>query len=134
MSKLAVQAHFVTFFSPGTFVAEETSRPIKSWDIETARLMAGKIVERYDAIPYAFQFSTRGRNASDLDSKTIAESPMYFLPHCKVETLEEVEKRNAKDEEILRYNMRTNHYDRIIVTTKGWKLTLPLSDKDVVLK
>jgi len=26
-----IQKHFVTFYSPGTFVAETTEKPIKSW-------------------------------------------------------------------------------------------------------
>jgi len=58
---------------------------------------------------------------------------MYYLPHCKVETIEEIEARNLPDERILRSNMRGNGYKRVIVTTKGWKWTQPLYDTDVVL-
>lgn len=28
-----MEAHFVTFFSPGTFVAEDTTKPIDSWNL-----------------------------------------------------------------------------------------------------
>ena len=45
--------HFVTFYSPGSFVAETTTREIESWDIRKAQEMADKISERYDATPYA---------------------------------------------------------------------------------
>lgn len=124
--------HFVTFLSPGTFVAETTEKPIDSWDVKKAQKMAHDIEERYGATPYGFRFTTRSRTDADLDSKVTATSGMYFLGG-KIETLAEVEARNDPKEEILRSNMRGNGYDRIIVNDNSWRSTQPLRDGDTVL-
>ena len=124
--------HFVTFYSPGTFVAEQNVEAIDSWDVKEAQKRAKKVKQRYGATPYAFQFSTRSRGPDDLDSKVSERSPMYFV-NCKVETLAEVVKRNDPKEQILRSNMRNNGYDRIAITTKGWKWTQPVKADDVIL-
>lgn len=130
MSK--VEQHFVTFYSPGTFVAEMTEKPIASWDTDEAMKMAAGIKERYGATPYGFSFTTRGRTDDELDSHVTAKSGMYYIGGI-VETLEEVEARNNPDEHILRSNMRCNHYDRIWRSTEGWSWTQPLNADDVVL-
>lgn len=127
-----MQQHFVTFYSPGTFVAENTTKPIDSWNVDDAVAMAALITERHGAKPYGFRFTTRGRGPDDLDSKEIAKSPMHYIGG-KVETLEEVEARNDPSESILRTNMRGNGYKRIWSTTSVWQWTQPLSDDDVVL-
>ena len=100
-----MRKHFVTFYSPGTFVAEETTKPIESWDPDEALRMAASIEERYDATPYGFRFSTRARTDEMLDSRVVATSGMYFFD-VKVETLEEIE-ANPEGREILRDNMKT---------------------------
>ena len=69
-----MKKHFVTFYSPGTFVAEQTTKPIDSWDVELAVSMSGEIKERYGALPYGFQFSTRERGENDLDSHEVETS------------------------------------------------------------
>jgi hypothetical protein len=89
-----IEKHFVTFYSPGTFVAETTEKPIDSWDIETAKKMAAKITERHGAHPYGFRFSTRSRKDDELDSKVTKTSGRYYL-NCKVVTLAEI--KNRKD-------------------------------------
>ncbi len=127
-----VSQHFVTFYSPGSFVAEETTKPVDSWDIEAAKQMAMTVLQRYNATPYGFRFYTRGRGPQDLDSKEIATSPFYWLGG-KIETLAEVEARNDPKERILRENMRCNRWDRIITNTNSWRWTQPLRDTDVVL-
>ena len=127
-----VQQHFVTFFSPGTFGAETTTKPIDHWDIDNAVAISSMIEERHGARPYGFRFTTRGRGPADLDSKQIAQSPMYYIGG-KVETREEVEARNDPKEEILRFNMRCNDYERIWTSTTGYKWTQPLNDDDVVV-
>ena len=128
-----MERHFVQFFSPGTLVAETTTLDIDSWDIEKALEMASAVKERYEATPYGFRFLTRSRNDDDLDSKVSAKSPMYYLPHCKVETLDEVKARNDPSERILRSNMENNGYSRIVTTTEGWSWTMPLGEEDIVL-
>lgn len=129
---MGLKKHFVTFYSPGTFVAEDDTMPIDGWDVEKAVEMARSITQRYNATPYGFQFTTRARNDEELDSKIVQKSPMYYLGG-KVETLEEVEARNDPDERTLLANMRGNGYDRIIVNTNSWKWTQPLHDDDIVL-
>jgi len=129
-----MQAHFVTFLSPGTFMAEDSTKPIDVWDVEKAQKMAEAVTERYGAVPYAFYFTTRARGPKDLDSKVTKQSVTYYLPHCRVETLAEVKKRNDPKEEILRSNMECNGYKKVVTTTKGWRWTQPFKDGDVLLK
>jgi|SRR5579872_800893 len=127
-----MQQHFVTFYSPGTFVAESSTEPIESWDVETAKTLAKGIKERHGATPYGFRFTTRGRSNDDLDSSVIDTSPMYYLGGT-VETLEEVKNRATGDERILVANMEGNGYEKIITSTNSWRWTQPLQPTDVVL-
>jgi hypothetical protein len=129
-----MKRHYVTFMSPGTFMAESSTKQVESWDVEAAKKMAEGIEERHAAIPYCFYFSTQERGAAEWEPKQTAKSPTYYLPHCKIETLEEIEARNDPKEKILRSNMRGNGWNRVVVTTKGWRWTQPLNDDDVVLK
>lgn len=128
-----MKAHFVTFYSPGTFVAEETTKPIDEWDVAEARAMAAKITERYHAHPYGFVFTTRERRDNDLDSKEVARSGIYYLSHCKVFTLDEIKARNDPNDRILIANMEGNRWDRVVRATQGWQWTQPLHKNDVVL-
>ena len=127
-----MQKHFVTFYSPGTFVHETTTKEIASWDVEQAKVMARDVVERYAAKPFGFQFTTRSRGPDDFDSSETARSPFYYLGG-KVYTLVEIEARNDPDEKILRSNMRSNGYDRVIVNENSYRSTHPLNEGDVVL-
>ena len=129
---ITTQQHFVTFYSPGTFVAETTAKPIDAWDVEVAKGMAAEITERHGARPYGFRFTTRGRGPADLDSREIDRSPFYYIKG-KIETLADVEARADPKESILLSNMRCNGYDRIITSVEGWKWTQPLADDDIVL-
>ena len=127
-----MEKHFVTFFSPGTFVAETTEKPIPAWDVDAAVEIARTISERHGAKPYGFQFSTRTRADDDLDSKVSERSAMYYLGG-RIETREEVEARNDPTEVVLRSNMRGNDIKRIVINENSWKWTQPLTDRDVVL-
>jgi hypothetical protein len=134
MSKqIAVSQHFVRFFSPGTFVAETSDKPIDSWDVEAAKKMARQITERHGATPYGFQFVTMGRGDNDLNSRELDRSPMYYLGG-KVETLAEVKARATDRDRILISNMEGNGYERIVTTINGYKWTQPLRPDDVVLE
>lgn len=129
----AVQQHYVVFYSPGTFVAEQTSKPVAGWNVETAVEIARGIQERHGSVPYGFCFVTRGRQADDLDSKEIARSCFYWLGGV-IETLAEVKARNDPKDKILISNMEVNDYARIITNTNSWKWTQPLNDGDIVLE
>jgi hypothetical protein len=133
MSEVVIRKHFVSFLSPGVLVHEETTKPIESWDPVVAKEMAHEISERHGVKPFGFRFFTRERGAEELDSRVTKRSGMYFLGG-KIETLEEVEARNADDEKILRSNMRCNGIKRIITNTNSWKIVQPLEDDDVVLQ
>ena len=131
---MTVEQHFVTFYSPGTFVSEETTKPIDAWDVEKAKALTRTITERYSATPYGFQFTTRSRTDEELDSRVVARSPMYWLGG-KVETLEELKARaTSADDRILVENMESNGWDRIITNTNSWRWTQPLRPDDVVLE
>lgn len=97
-----MKKHFVTFYSPGTFVAEMRTKAIGAWDVEEAKRMALTVKERYNAVPFGFQFSTRERSDSELDSRVV--SSMYYLGG-KIETLEEVKARATADDRILISNI-----------------------------
>ena len=127
-----MKQQFVTFLSPGTFVHEDTTKPIESWDVEKAKEMARDIKERHGATPFAFYFTTRTRADDELDSKRVAKSCKYYLGG-KIETLADVEARNDPKEDILRSNMRCNGWDQIITNTNSWEVTQPLNADDVVL-
>lgn len=127
-----MKAHFVHFLSPGTFVEEQTSKPIESWDVEAAVKMARDIHERHGAVPYGFRFSTRERGAEDLDSKETARSATYYLGG-EVRTLAEVEAAALPSERILRDNMRINQWDLVVTNRNSWSWTQPLLPGDVVL-
>lgn len=128
-----MKRHFVTFFSPGTFFAEQSEFPIDSWDVEEAKEMSKSVKERHGAAPYGFCFSTRERGPDDLDSQVTESSNMYYI-NCKVETLAELIVRNDPREAILRSNMEGNGWDKIVTTTKGFRWTQPLKEGDVVLE
>jgi hypothetical protein len=127
-----VEKHFVTFYSPGTFVAETTAKQIDSWDVNAAVEMAHKVTERYGATPYGFRFSTRTRGPDDLDSVESACSPMHYLGG-KVETLDEVKARATDKDQMLIANMEGNGWNRIITNDNSWRFTQPLHDDDIVL-
>jgi hypothetical protein len=126
-----MEAHFVTFLSPGTFVFEETTKPIESWDAEKASEMARDIKERHGAKPFAFEFSTRARKDDELDSKVVNRSGRYYLGG-RVMTLDEVKSEMPK-EQILIGNMECNEWDRIVVNTNSYRTIQPLNDDDTVL-
>lgn len=126
-----MKAHFVTFLSPGTFVHEETTKPIESWDIKEAVNMSKKITERHAAKPFAFVFTTRHRGEKELDSKVVKSNGRYFLGG-KVLTLSDVEKQMPK-ETILISNMRCNGIKKVVVNDNSWRSVHPLEKDDVVL-
>jgi len=127
-----MKKYFVTFYSPGTLFSESSTEEIHAWDCVCASEMAHGIAERCGATPYGFRFTTRERGPSDFDSKETKRSGMYFLGG-KIETIDEIRQRNDPDEKILLSNMEGNGFDKIIVNTNSWKITLPFEEDDVLL-
>ncbi len=126
-----MKKRYVTFYSPGTMVAETTTKCVANWDVDKAVEMMPDIEERHGARPYGFRFTTKKRGLRDFEPKEIDRSPMYYV-NCVVQTLEEVEAEHGKNA-ILAQNMRTNGWDSIVTTTKGWGWSQPLRETDVVL-
>jgi len=127
-----MKKHFVTFLSPGTFVSEQSTKPISSWDVAKAKKMAHSITERYNATPYGFYFSTRERKASDLDSKETKRSGIHYLGG-KILTAKQVLAGKDPKEKILRSNVEINKIKRIIVNDNSWRFTAEFRDDDVLL-
>ncbi len=124
--------HFVTFYSPGTFCSETSTRPVTAWNTDEAVALVHDIKERHGATPFGFRFTTRERGEADLDSKETKSSAMYYLGGI-VETLEQVKARAAPEDSILVSNMEINKYNRIITNTNSYKFTIALNDDDIVL-
>ncbi len=127
-----MKKHFVIFFSPGTFMAEQTEKPIDEWDVQAATEMARKIKERYRATPYGFCFTTRERKEEELDSQEIKRSGMYYLGG-KILTVEDLKARNDPKETILISNMECNQWEKIVENCNSWKWVQPLRKDDTVL-
>lgn len=127
-----LEKHFVTFYSPGTFFDEETTKEISSWDINIARELAKNVTERYNARPFGFQFSTRIRGDEDFDSYETNRSPMYYL-NATILTKDELIAKNDPKNEILLTNMEHNKWDRVITGIAGFRWAKPLHDNDIIL-
>lgn len=132
LGKAVVVKNFVHFFSPGTFVSEESVKEIDSWDVDQAVEMSKSITERHGAKPFAFSFSRRVNDGTELDSKETVRSGYYYLGG-EVLTLEGIIARNDPEDETLIWSMKTNGYDRVIVNRKSYVSTMPLMDSDTVL-
>lgn len=126
-----IKQDFVVFYSPGTFMSEETRKPIDSWNVEKAMEMAHDITERHGATPHGFRFVTY-ENKGTLNSEQTAKSNFYWLGG-RIETLAEIEQRNDPSERILRSNMQSNGYDKVVVNDNSYRFTGPLMEGDVVL-
>lgn len=129
---MKMQRNFVTFYSPGTFLAEESTYPIDTWDTNAAVELARSVKERYNARPFGFKFTTRSRGDAELDSAVSATSCFYWLGG-RVETIADVEARGDPSDKILLSNMRGNGYEKIVVNTNSAKWTQPLGKGDIIL-
>ena len=109
------EQHYVHFLSPGSFLHEETIKPISSWDVPIACEMAKTIQERHSATPFCFYFETR----IGPDSKRERTSPRYYLGG-EVETYMEIFLRDDPKEGILRHNMSNIAYSRKLVNFKNF--------------
>ncbi len=140
MNASTIVSHRVTFLSPGTFVAEQSSCPADSWDVAAAVNKSADVVERYGAKPYAFYFTT-SLSAPDVpdglggflkvEARETARSGLHFLGGT-VLTVADVEARNDPREEILLSNMRGNRWV-VVENVNSWKSVNPFGERDVVV-
>ena len=136
-----MRKHKVTFYSPGTFMSESSSFDIDSWDTAKAVEMSEKIIERYNAKPYGFVFTTIlvHEDVPDgeggflhVESKKVKESGIHFLGG-RLETYTEVVNRNDPKEEILRSNMRGNEQWIVCINTNSFRSTMPFDEEDCIV-
>ncbi len=125
-----MRKHYVTFESPGTMFSESTTRPIAEWDVRVAVGMAETVLERYNAKPYGFYFSTRlavdpvpdGEGGFlAVEEKEVARSGLHYLGG-RLRTLDDVRADNKEKERILRTNMECN--DKGFMKLIGKRVTL----------
>ena len=133
MNPITVKQNYVTFLSPGSFLPEERTRTIGTWNVNEATKLAEDVEEHYGATPHSFYFSTRGRGNQDMDSRELSRSGMYYL-HAKIESLQEIRERDDPADKILIKNMEGNEWDRVVVNKKGHRWVQPLMEGDVVLE
>lgn len=124
--------HFVTFYSPGTFLMETDQREIEAWDVDAAVELAKSIDQRYGARPHSFKFSTSHRAEDDWQPKIVEESPLYILGGT-VKAIADLEAENDPSNEIAIANMRRNGIERVVDNRNSYKSMLPLRDGDVLL-
>lgn len=137
----ASRKHFVTFLSPGTFVAEDTTKPIKAWDPVKAVQMAGEVVERYGARPYGFYFTTclaadpipDGEGGTlKVEPKEVSRSGMHFLGG-EVFTVDDIKGRGNPKDRVLISNMEGNGWWTVVQNDNSWRSTQPFKEGDVIL-
>lgn len=127
-----VTQHFVEFHSPGTLVAETTSLPIDSYDVNKAVEMAKSVTARYNARPFGFRFITRERGDDDLDSH-VSETSCFYHLGGKIRTLKELQAKGDPRDETLISNMECNGWERVVENTNSWRWMSLFDDSDVIL-
>jgi hypothetical protein len=127
--------HRVTFYSPGTFFDEDTTKPIAAWDPVEAAKMATDIRERHGARPYGFQFSTvivhsgipDGEGGTlKAEAKSVGRSGMFYITG-KIQTYDEASGST------LRSNMKYNDWPIVVETTNGYRHAGIFHAKDVIV-
>jgi hypothetical protein len=109
----------VTFYSPGTFVAEYREIHTLMTDPNEIKLLGQEIVERHGAKPHSFTIEG--------DPKT------YWFGKNKVIAYADIP--DTKENEVLRWNMQFNQWSHIIENSNSWKFTAPYNpEKDVILE
>lgn len=133
---VTVRKHYVTFYSPGTFFPETTTKPIEDWDTKIAVEMSKHITERYNARPHSFKFTTQleAEPISDgeggmlkVEPKEVEKSGLFFIGGT-LRNFDEVKKKNDPKESILRSNMECNRMWVIIENCNSWRFTGEFSE------
>ena len=128
---------YVTFYSPGSFVSESSTKKISKFDTKLAAKMAKTVEERHGAKPYGFIFHeqeegnlTTGKRRFKIEPKETYKSGTYFLGG-KILTLESIP--DIEQNSILKSNIKNNGYKAVVENTNSWKITLPFTENDVLL-
>lgn len=127
-----MEKHYVSFYSPGTFISECTSKEIDSWDVEKAKEMARDIKDRYGSNTYGFRFRTQNHSDDDMTVQVTKLSGMYFFSGT-IRSISFIILQDKPEEKILRSNMITNGWDSVIEINNPHKLVLPFEKGDVLL-
>ena len=136
------QQEYVTFYSPGTFFAESTTKQIATRDPASATALAAEIIERHGARPYGFRFETRivAEPISDgaggtlrVEPKTIDESGIYFIGG-KLRFQDDIERDADPKEEVLLSNMRSNGWPIVVTGMNGYRWTQPFAEGDFLVR
>lgn len=133
--------HYVTFYSPGTFVSETSTKQIGEWDTAEAVKLSEAIVERHGARPYAFRFETmrEGDGVADpegvvhkVEPTKLKSSGMYFIGG-NLRSYKDVVRDNRPNESILRSNMDCNRIPYVCEVTRGYLSTHPFEENDSIV-
>ena len=108
-----ITSRYVRFLAPGSFFAEEWSRPVETLDPRAVawpdNAYAFSLHERVDVHDGPDVFIGKSRQIG----------PLYYHPDSKVVTLEEVAARNDLGDRILLDNMRINKWPSVIYSRWG---------------
>lgn len=131
--------HYVDFYSPGTFVSEQSRREVPSWDILAAIELANGIQERHGAKPYGFRFSSYmvhdpipdGQGGElNVEPKEIAKSELHYLGG-EIKRFDDVPE--TQEFEILRSNMRCNRNPVVIENRNSYRFTGVFAGTDCIV-
>lgn len=135
-----MKKHYVLFLSPGTFVDEQSLKPIDQFgDVAAAVDRSKSVTERHGARPYGFRFITRMEHAPIPDGeggtlavepKTLVETGTYFIDG-RLRKYDEVVAENDPKESILRSNMR--QMPIVVETQNSWRHTAAFNEGDFVV-
>jgi len=126
-----MKKHYVIFYSPGTFLSEESSKEISSWDTVEAVQLSKDIQERYGAKPFGFRFTTciAHEDIDDgeggklkVESREVAKSGIHYLGGSII-TIQEVHERNDPSESILLRNMECSRQAVLVENRNSYRHT-----------
>lgn len=136
-----MRKHQVTFYSPGSFVSEQSTRDISEWDPAIAAKLAHTIVERHGAKPYGFRFQTILAHEPIEDGeggtlavypKMVEESGLYHL-NSELRFFHQIAADDDPNERILLSNMRCNGWWIVAENRNSWRSVLPFEERDFVV-
>ena len=121
IKQLKAKEIWCRFYSPGTFMSEQSSFRLFEQDIVEAVRKYELINERYDAKPYGFMFE---------DGNGKSTSGMYYLTG-RIVKYDDIP--DDKEHNILRCNMRCNNWPICIENTNSYRFTAPFKEGDCIV-